>query len=252
MLKKTHVSVGLLIAVAFLGVGCGGGIEDDPILRLSAKESLEQGTALMEQEKYIRAREYLIHAFEVEPNSAGGREALLMVADAHYLQGGSQNFIKAEAKYRDYQNRFPTSEFAGYVQYRIASSLAKRTLKPDRDQSATRKALDAFDDVIRLFPTSEYVDEAKSEMVRLRAILAESEFSKGRFNLKRRLVKAAVARFEYLLERYPEYPEKDKVLFYLAQAYEQNEQADRAEETRNKLRSDYPQSEYLAELSKGT
>ena len=73
MLKNTRVSVGLLIVVALIGVGCGEGVENDPILRLSAKESLEQGKALMEQEKYIRAREYLIHAFEVEPNSAGGR-----------------------------------------------------------------------------------------------------------------------------------------------------------------------------------
>ena len=182
MLKSLHCSVGALIVVGLVGGGCADGVEDDPILRLSARESLEQGKALMEEGKYARARDYLIHAFEVEPNSAGGREALLMVADAHYLQGGNQNFIKAEAKYRDYQNRFPTSEFAAYVQYRIASSLAQRTLKPDRDQSATRKALSAFDDVIRLFPTSEYVDEATSEVVRLRAILAESEFVKGVFN----------------------------------------------------------------------
>ncbi len=164
MLKTIHGSLGLVLVLAVALAGCGEGIDDDPILRLSARESLEQGKALMEQEKYARAREYLIHAFEVEPNSAGGREALLMVADAHYLQGGNQNYIKSEAKYRDYQNRFPTSEYAPYVQFQIASSLAKRTLSPDRDQTATRKALDAFNDVIRLFPTSEYVEEAKSEL----------------------------------------------------------------------------------------
>lgn len=245
---RTNRSIVFLLMVTATTVGCGGGIEEDPILRLSAAESLEQGKALMEQEKYARARDYLIHAFEVEPNSAGGREALLMVADAHYLQGGSQNFIKAEAKYRDFQNRFPTSEHAAYVQFQIASSLAKRTLSPDRDQSATRKALDAFDDVIRLFPTSEHIDESKAEIDRLRAILAESEFLKGHFNLKRRLVRAAVARFTHLMETYPEYQEMDKVLFFLARAYDGNEQPELAEETRQRLRADYPQSEYIAEL----
>lgn len=251
MLKTIHGSLGLVLVLAVALAGCGEGIDDDPILRLSARESLEQGKALMEQEKYARAREYLIHAFEVEPNSAGGREALLMVADAHYLQGGNQNYIKSEAKYRDYQNRFPTSEYAPYVQFQIASSLAKRTLSPDRDQTATRKALDAFNDVIRLFPTSEYVEEAKSELTRLRAILAESEFGKGLFNLKRGLLKAAVARFEYLLEQFPEYREVDKVLFYLARAYEKGEQAELASETRDRLRTEYPESEYTADLEKG-
>jgi outer membrane protein assembly factor BamD len=252
MLKRSRFLIGLVVVFALASGGCGQGVEDDPILRLSAAESLEEGKALMDQGKYARAREYLVHAFEVEPNSAGGREALLMVADAHYLQGGSQNFIKAEAKYRDYQNRFPTSEFAGYVQYRIASSLAQRTLKPDRDQSATRKALDAFDDVIRLFPTSEYVEEAQVEVVRLRAILAESEFVKGHFNLKRNLVKAAVARFEYLIENYPEYQEMDKVLYFLGRAHQRGQQEDLAKEVHDRLRSEYPQSGYIAELSKGS
>lgn len=252
MSKSIRLSVGLLLGLVVLAMGCGEGVADDPILRLSARESLEEGKALMEQEKYARAREYLIHAFEVEPNSAGGREALLMVADAHYLQGGSQNFIKAEAKYRDYQNRFPTSEYAGYVQFQIASSLAKRTLKPDRDQSSTRKALDAFDDVIRLFPTSEYVEEAEREIVRLRAILAESEFAKGHFNFKRGLHKAAIARFEYLMRRFPEYEEMDKVLYFLGRAFEETEQMDSANETRDRLRSEYPQSEFIAELAKGS
>lgn len=239
------------VVVAVMVFGCGGGVENDPILRLSARESLEQGKALMEQEKYARAREYLIHAFEVEPNSAGGREALLMVADAHFLQGGNQNFIKAEAKYRDYQNRFPTSEYSGYVQVQIAKSLAQRTLKPDRDQSATRKALDAFNDVIRLYPTSEHVEEAESEIVRLRAILAESEFLKGHFNFKRRLYKAAIARFEYLEERYPEYPEMDKVLYFLGRAHTRSEQTDAAAEVWKRLREQYPQSQYIAEIEKG-
>ncbi|MDH3253889.1 MAG: outer membrane protein assembly factor BamD [Acidobacteriota bacterium] len=249
MLTKRENCVAALLLVV-LTTGCGKGVKDDPILRLSAAESLAEGRALMEQEKYARARDYLIHAFEVEPNSAGGREALLMVADAHFLQGGNQNFIKAEAKYRDFQNRFPTSDRAAYVQFQIAKSLASRTLSPDRDQSSTRKALDAYEDVIRLFPTSENVEEARQESAILRATLAESEFVKGHFNLKRGLLKAAIARFEYLLETFPEYQETDKVLYYLAEAYEKSEQSELAHETVERLRSEHPQSEYVAAENK--
>ena len=157
---------------------------DDPILRLSAEESLATGKELLAREKYARARPYFTHAFEVEPNSAVGREALLLAADTYYLEGGSANFVQAEAKYRDFLNRFPTSEQAAYVQFQIANSLAKRMEKPDRDQTVTRKALEAYQELVRLYPTSEYAAQAQEQIEVVRANLAEHEFVVGRFYLR--------------------------------------------------------------------
>jgi outer membrane protein assembly factor BamD len=237
--------------LAGIVIGCGGGGKEDPILRLAADESLEQGKALMEKGKYTLAREYLTHAFEVEPNSASGREALLLVADAHYLQGGNQNYIRAEARYRDFQNRFPTSERADYVQFQIADSLAQRMLGPDRDQSITRKALLAYEDVVRLFPSTEYVAVAKEKIAEVRQTLAESEFLVGRFNLKLGLIKAAIARFEYLLESYPDYDGLDKVYFFLAKAYAKAGREEEALKITERLRSEFPESEYVEKISEG-
>ncbi|HVR09743.1 MAG TPA: hypothetical protein VMW75_17000, partial [Thermoanaerobaculia bacterium] len=119
--------VAILSLVGLVGVaGCKSsrGRSSDPILRLSAEESLVQGKDLLAQQKYSRARPLFTHAFEVEPNSKVGREALLLAADTFFLEGGSSNYTQAEAKYRDYLNRFPTSEQAAYVQFQIANSLA--------------------------------------------------------------------------------------------------------------------------------
>jgi outer membrane protein assembly factor BamD (BamD/ComL family) len=116
MLVRTNrqerlLQVSLVLLFVALVAGCGG-VKEDPILQLSAEEALEIGKELMEKKKYSQAREYLSHTFEVAPNSAAGREALLLVADAYYLDGGSENFIRAEAKYRDFLNRFPVQEDA--------------------------------------------------------------------------------------------------------------------------------------------
>ena len=83
---------------------------------------LAEGKRLMGEEKFQQARDYLTHAFEVEPNSAGGREALLMVADAYFMEDREDGYIRAEGKYRDFQTRFPTSQKAAYVQFQIADS----------------------------------------------------------------------------------------------------------------------------------
>ena len=239
----------LLLAALLLALaGCKSGAAEDPLLQLSAEESLAQGKALLASQKYGRARPYFTHAFEVEPNSPIGREGLLLAADTYYLEGGTTNFVQAEAKYRDYLNRFPTSEQAAYVQFQIANSLAKRMEKPDRDQSVTRKALQAYQELARLYPTSEYAAQAQEQINLVRNNLAEHEFMVGRFYLRYGLPVAAAQRFEVLLRDYPQYPERDKALYNLGLAYELSDKPEEAKKTFDQLRSEFPQSPFLAEI----
>ncbi len=247
-LFRTSWSLALLAAVAF--AGCKGGKKADPMLSLSAAESLAQGKELLAQEKYPRARPFLVHAFEVEPNSATGREALLLAADTFYLEGGSGNYVSAEAKYRDFLNRFPTSERSAYAQFQVASSLAKRMERPDRDQSMTRKALAACEELLRLYPTSEYAAQAREQIRVVRDNLAEHELVVGRFYLRYGIPVAAVQRMEYLLATYPEYGEKDKAFFYLGQAYQEARRGEEANTTFERLERQFPDSPYIKEIPK--
>jgi outer membrane protein assembly factor BamD len=236
---------GLLLASA----GCkSGGAPKDPILRLSAEESLATGKDLLTKKKYETARPYFTHAFEVEPNSGIGRDALLLAADTYYLQGGNPNYIQAEAKYRDFLNRFPTSDSSAYVQFQIANSLAKRMERPDRDQAVTRKALEAYQDLIRLYPTSEYAARSTEQSKVVLASLAEHEFVIGNFYLRFGIPRAACERFEYLLSSYPDYKERDKVIFMLGLAYNKNRQFDEARKTFEILRQQFPQSAYIHQI----
>lgn len=240
----------LLLGTLALAAGCGS-IQDDPVRRLSGEEALEQGKALLEQEKYTKARKYLTHAFEVQPNSLGGREALLLVADSFYLQGGRLNYIDAEAKYRDFLNRFPTSAQAAYAQFQLANSLAKRIERPDRDQSPTLKAYQAYEELMRLYPTSEYAEQASEQVKIVEENLAEHEFVVGNFYYRVGNFPGAIGRFEELLERYPHYSEPDKVLFYLGSAYNQGRTAelkDKARAAFERLRTEHPDSQYVPRI----
>jgi len=241
----------ILLPLAVAGLvlaGCHSSAPEDPILRLSAEESLKQGKDELTREKYERARPYFTHAFEVEPNSATGREALLLAADTYYLQGGSANYVQAEAKYRDFLNRFPTSEQSAYVQFQIANSLAKRMEKPDRDQNVTRKALEAYQELARVYPTSEYASQGQEQMNAVLENLAEHEFQIGRFYLRYGAPLAAVERFEYLLATYPQYKEKDKVIYHLGVSYEHSNRPEEARKAFERLRAEYPQSPFLQEI----
>lgn len=238
-----------IAALALVEVGCRGGApKEDPILRLSAEESLVQGKDLLAKKKYARARPLFTHAFEVEPNSATGRESLLLAADTYFLEGGTPNHIQAEAKYRDFLNRFPTSQQSAYVQFQVANSLAKRMEKPDRDQTVTRKALEAYQDLLRLYPTSDYAGQARDAMKTVLDNLAEHEFMVGRFYLRYGIPGSAAERFEFLTRTYPDYSGKEKMLFHLGIALEKMGKVDQAREAFDQLRKEYPKSSFLKEI----
>jgi outer membrane protein assembly factor BamD len=249
MTMKTMKRTLLLLAVAGVTLNLAGckstAAPADPVLHLSAEESLKAGKEQLAKNKYDKARPYFTHAFEVEPNSTIGREALLLAADTYYLQGNNANYIQAEAKYRDFLNRFPTSQQSAYVQFQIANSLAKRMEKPDRDQNVTRKALDAYQDLVRLYPTSEYAPQAQSQMEVVLDNLAEHEFAIGYFYSRFNVPLAAVERYEYLLLTYPKYKQRDKAMYNLGLAYKAGHEPDNAVKTFALLRDQFPQSPYV-------
>ncbi len=244
----------LLAAALGLVVGCGG-VKDDPILRLSSAEALEIGKQLLEDEKFTQARQHLVHAFEVEPNSETGREGLLLAADALFLRGGYQSYVEAEQRYRDFLNRFPTSDQAAYAQFRLAASLAERMEKPDRDQQTTRLALTEFENVRRLYPTSEFGEQAAERIVEVRNHLAEHEFVVGAFYYRFRTPTAAGDRFREILEQYPDYSAPDKILAHMCLAYRlflrqdpnesELEPHEYLHEACDRLRNEFPDSPWL-------
>ena len=253
-LKKTPrsfwpVCLGALVLAALVA-GCGGGIRQDPILRLSAQEALEQGKALLEAEKYVKAQPLLIHAFEVEPNSRNGREALLLASDALYLGGSTENYIKCEAKYRDFLNRFPTSERSDYAQFQVANCLAKRVEKPDRDQKVTRQATAAYEELMRLYPTSPYAAEARAKIDEVLHSMAAHEYVVGNYYLRVLNCQASINRFEYLMENYPSYTEMDRVYVELGLAQELCGKSEEAAETFADLQQRFPESLLLMGLDK--
>lgn len=239
-----------LLALGYTAFGCGGGVRQDPILRLSAQEALEQGKALLADEKYARAEQLLTHAFEVEPNSRSGREALLLAADALYLDGGTESYIKCEAKYRDFLNRFPTSERADYAQFQVANCLAERVEKPDRDQKVTYQSLQAYKELMRLYPTSPYSADARQKIEDVTHRLAAHEMAIGHFYLRFRICQATIQRLEYLREEYPSYEDMDRALFTLGLAFEACSRPEDAAAAFEKLSQRFPDSPYLFKIVK--
>lgn len=251
-MKRFKHLVWFILPLVLATSGCRGR-RDDPVLRLSAAEALEIGKQMMDEEKYYKARRHLTHAFEVEPNSRSGREALLLAADAFFLHGGPDNYIKCEAKYRDFLNRFPTSDQADYAQFRVATCLSRRVEKPDRDQKVTREAVVAFEELMRLYPTSKYIPEAREELRVITDRLAAHELVIGSFYTNyygSGICQATIGRLENIQNDYPEFSQMDAVHYHLGVAYRRCRRQDDAKREFDALANNFPSSKYIPKMRK--
>ena len=215
-LRASSVAViGLLLAFSPGCASKAGTAKTDKVtqeLLTQPKEVLfEKGKDLLAKKKYDQARKYLNHVFETYPNEQMGREALLLVADSYFAEKSTTGYTEARYRYRDYLNRYPGAPRRDYARYQFALCYDKEHEKPDRDQTATREAIEQYRSLIREFPDSGYAGAARERVRQLTDLLAEHDFAIGYFYLRKGSTAAALSRFTSLEERFPDYGARDKL-----------------------------------------
>lgn len=236
------------LVLAAFAAGCAGSKKPDKLteeLLSTPKEALfEKGKVLVEKKKWETGRKYLSFVFETYPNETIGREALLLLADSYFKQGGTTGYTEARFRYRDYLNRYPGAPRRDYARYQFAVCYDREHERPDRDQTSTREALDQYRALVREFPDTGYAGAARERIRQLIDLLAEHEFAVGYFYLRKGSVAAALGRFTDLEQRYPDYAGRDKLFFYSGRALEELGRGDEAVRYYAQLLEKYPDSEY--------
>ena len=238
------------VALALSGSSCASKGPKKPdkitqeLLTLPKEQLFEKGKALIAKKKYEDGRKYLNHVFETYPNEQIGREALLMVADSYFAQKSTTGYTEARYRYRDYLNRYPGAPRRDYARYQFALCYDKEHEKPDRDQTATREAIDQYRALIREFPDSGYAGAARERVRQLTDLLAEHDFGIGYFYLRKGSTAAALSRFTSIEQRFPDYGAKDKLFYYQAVAMERLGRKDEAQRYYLRIVEEFPQSDY--------
>ena len=140
----------------------------------------------------------------------------------------------------------------GLVYFDQAPNIIERMFRVDlslRPPKDTLQSFSTFQELIRRFPNSEYVPDARQRMVYLRNRLAEYENHVAEYYIRRGAYVAAVNRAKYALEHYPEAPQLEKTLQILVVAYEQLGMADLAADARRVLRQTFGDEAATAQLT---
>src|SRR6201986_2250140 len=139
-----------------------------------------------------------------------------MSAYAYYNQADYDSCIGAATRY---VTLHPGSPDAAYAQYLIAASHYDQIPDISRDQARTEKAINALQEVIRKYPTSEYAVSAKAKLEGARDQLAGKEMEIGRYNLEKRNYTGAINRFKTVVTQYQTTRHVEEALARLTECY---------------------------------
>ena len=139
--------------------------------------------------------------------------AELKIADSHYHL---KEYEEAIFAYEEFESLHPGNEVIPYVIYQIGLCYFEQIETIDRDQTASREALDSFKRLNKQFPENEYALKAGAHINICLKKLAEHEFYVGLFYYKSKHYKAALHRFRTIIKNYPDVDIRQKTLKYVA------------------------------------
>jgi len=243
------VSRRFLALVALAAGGCASGGPADLATLASNSDQViwEAGQKAAEKKQWESARQHFRRVIDGFPQSRLGPAARLALGDSYFKQRGLANYILAVSAYREFLTFYPSHEQSGYAQFQVGESFFRQRNPPDRDQTATFQALAEFRRLLELRPDSAQVEQARERVAECRHSLARSEYQVGHFYQRtQKAYRAAIARFEGILSKYPEYTELDLVLLRLAECLSKSSRPAEAAPYIARLLEEFPESPHAA------
>ncbi len=220
--------------------------------RTNAKKAMDTGN----YEKAIKIYEALEARYPFGPDSA---QTQLDIAYAYYKNSDPEAALAAADRFIKVNPRSPNVDYAyylkGLVNYNRDISFTQRFLPTDasqRDPGSANHAYEIFDELVRKFPTSKYVLDARKRMIALRNNLAMHEIHVARYYIKRRAYVAAANRAANVVEKYQRTSAVPYALQIMQEAYTKLDQPDLAKNAESVYKLNFPNGPPVPEYENAT
>src|SRR5580658_1674809 len=196
----------------------------DPLANKDAdlpdKQLYDKALAQIKNGHFDVARLDLNTLLSTYPDSQYQMRAKLAIADAWYREGGSAALAQAEQEYKDFITFFPNAPEAAEAQMRVGDIYFKQMDVPDRDYSKAVHAEEEYRLMLQQFPESTLVPQAKQRLREVQEVMATREAAVAAFYGTHNNYPATIARYQTVVDTYPQFSHMDDVLIGLGDAYE--------------------------------
>ena len=250
--RRSRFALLLLLGLA-LALGLGGCRKDrDNMDQISAEELYEKAKASLDNGSW----ETCILAYKaLQTRYPFGRfteQSMLDISYCFFRRGAREEALSTLDRFIRTYPAHPNVDYAyylkGLVNYEENLGFLERLMPErvrDRDQSSAQNAFVDFGELIRRFPDSRYVPDARQRMVFLRNNLADYELIVAQYYLRRSANIAAANRARYALETYPNTPATPEALVVLHKAYSELELLELASGAMEVLALNFPDHYYV-------
>jgi outer membrane protein assembly factor BamD len=187
--------------------------------KLPDKQLYDKAVMATNKGHYDVARLDLQTLLNTYPDSQYQMRAKLAIADSWYKEGGTAALTQAEQEYKDFITFFPNAPEAAEAQMRVGDIYFRQMDKPDRDYSKATHAEQEYRLMLQQFPESTLVPQAKQRLREVQEVMATREADIGSFYATHNNWPATIARYQTVVDTYPEYSHMDDVLVGLGDAY---------------------------------
>jgi outer membrane protein assembly factor BamD len=244
-----------LLALSMLGVVlCLSGCRKDKDFQeqVSAEELYEQANRALNAQNWGRAVATYKALQTRYPFGRYTEQSMLDLSYAYFKGGDPDSALSTLDRFIRTYPAHPSVDYAyylkGLVNYEQNLGFLEKIMPErvrDRDQSMARNAFLDFSELIRRFPDSRYVPDARQRMIFLRNNLASYEIAVAEYYMRRRAYIAAANRARYALETYPNTPQNAEALIVLHKAYTALDLPELAESSMAVLAMNYPDNYYV-------
>ncbi|MFH1488879.1 MAG: outer membrane protein assembly factor BamD [Pseudomonadota bacterium] len=168
---------------------------------LGPAELMEEGKEKFEKGYWKDAVEAFQGVKDRYPYSKYAIQAELKAADAIYQ---NEEFDEAFDAYDEFEKLHPRNKEVPYVIYQKGMCHFRQLKTIDRQQVHTLQAKEEFERLVKRFPRDKYADLARKKIRACLAALSEYELYVGNYYFKMGKYRAAMARYSYIIEHYPD------------------------------------------------
>jgi outer membrane protein assembly factor BamD len=235
----------LTIGMAMLATGCRSHRGDDA--KSGPEVIYARAQKAMRSSSYGEAIKQLEALQSRFPFSEPARQAQLDLIYVYYKSRQTDPAIDAADTFIRENPTNPRIDYAyymkGLVYFERQANFLERYFNVDLSQRppvSARKSFEAFDDLIKKYPHSEYVGDSRQRMIFLRNRLADFELHVALYYMRRGAFVGAINRAKFCVENYDGAPAVRGSLKVLVDAYRQLGMMDLASNAERVYTDNYP------------
>jgi outer membrane protein assembly factor BamD len=204
---------------------------------LTPEAVYKEATEAFRNKDYPTSIESFKKVKELFPEHPLAQLSQLEIAEVHF---NAQEYDEAALAYDEFIRLYPGNINIPYARYKEALCYYNQISQPDRDQSATRKAIEKFEKIIKDYPDTPYAVKSYEYLKFCRKRLAEQEIFVANFYLKSEKYNAAEKRFLYVLKFFYDVEVQQDALLGLYNLYKITGQTTKAEDIKRTMEFFFP------------